>query len=319
MPYTKLDAGLPDSTIWQAPDTTRIMWITLLAMADQNGYIGASMPGLAGRARVSLEACIEAIRLLEAPDEWSRTQDHEGRRIAPADGGWVLLNHAKYRAKQSADDRKERSRIAMAELRAARKAATTANKLTSVNLRESKLIQAEAEYSAAPSYCAEAEANAEASSIASLSAAGEVSPVPSQTPSTVSASGKQPRKRGRKPASESKTAAVWEAYGSAYRERYGADHPRNAKVNGQMARFVDRLGADEAPAVARAYLANRNSLYVASKHCTDLLLRDAEKLRTEWATGNVTHQRDAREADRIGSTGAMWKEVAEHLNAKGIK
>lgn len=119
--YTKLDSGITDSTIWQAPDTTRLVWITMLAMADQNGYVGASMPGLAGRARVSLEACIAAIHTLESPDEWSRTRENEGRRIGPAEGGWVLLNHAKYRAKQSAEDRRERSRLAMQELRANRR------------------------------------------------------------------------------------------------------------------------------------------------------------------------------------------------------
>ena len=45
---------------------------------------------------------------------------------------------------------------------------------------------------------------------------------------------------------------------------------------------------------------------------------DGFHLRTEWATGNVTHQRDARESDRLSSTGAMWQEVADHLNSKGI-
>lgn len=147
MAYTKLDSGITESTIWQAPDATRLVWITMLARADQNGYVGASMPGLAGLARVTLEACIEAIRTLESPDTWSRTQAHEGRRIAPAEGGWVLLNHAKYREKQSADDRRERSRVAMAALRAKRKsqASTGANALAPVNGGESKLSQAEAE------------------------------------------------------------------------------------------------------------------------------------------------------------------------------
>lgn len=125
MAYTKLDSGITDSTIWQAPDTTRLVWITMLAMADQNGYVGASMPGLAGRARVSLQACVEAIKTLESPDEWSRTKEHEGRRVAPADGGWVLLNHGKYRELQSADDRRERSRLAMAALRNRRKLEAT--------------------------------------------------------------------------------------------------------------------------------------------------------------------------------------------------
>lgn len=142
MGYTKLDAGITDSTIWQAPDATRIVWITMLAMADQNGYIGASVPGLAGRARVSMDACIEALEAFTGPDKWSRTKDHEGRRIAEAVGGWVLLNHGQYREKQNADDRRERSRVAMAALRDKRKQAETVNagypKLT-------KLTQAEAD------------------------------------------------------------------------------------------------------------------------------------------------------------------------------
>ncbi len=321
MTYTKLDAGITDSTIWQAPDATRLVWITMLAMADQHGYVGASMPGLAGRARVALDACVEAIKTLESPDEWSRTKEHEGRRIVRAEGGWVLLNHAKYRAKQSADDRRERSRLAMAELRTKRKLSLThANgdpALTKLPVHAPKLTQAEAEYSAAPLYCADAEENA--SSLASLPAAGEVSPDPSQPPSTVSASSKPPRKRASKPAGKSKSAETWARYAEAYAARYGAQPVRNARVNGQLAQLVGRLGADEAPAVAAFYVQTRTSLYVAAKHCTDLLLRDAEKLRTEWATGNVTYQRDAREADRLGSTGAMWEKIGQKLKAEGIE
>lgn len=149
MSYTKLDAGLTESTIWYAPDTTRIVWITMLAMADQNGFIGASVPGLAGRARVSMEACIEALEVFKAPDQWSRTKEHEGRRIADAAGGWILLNHAQYRAKQNAEDRRERSRVAMAALRGKRQQPLTVNTCEPVlpkrvnTLR--KLTQAEAE------------------------------------------------------------------------------------------------------------------------------------------------------------------------------
>lgn len=155
MSYTKLDAGITDSTIWQAPDATRLVWITMLAMADQNGYVGASMPGLAGRARVALASCIEAIATLEAPDEWSRTKEHQGRRIAPAEGGWVLLNHAKYRALQTADERRERSRLAMAALRAKRKQEQTKD---NGYPKLAKLTQAEAEEEATPKKDSVAEA-----------------------------------------------------------------------------------------------------------------------------------------------------------------
>lgn len=139
--FTKLDAGITDSTIWHQPDHTRLTWITMLAMADQHGYVGASIPGLASRARVPLDACVAALECFKAPDEYSRTKDHDGRRIADADGGWILLNHAKYRAAQSADDRRERSRIAMAALRARRKA----EKATDVNGEQTLTMLAQAE------------------------------------------------------------------------------------------------------------------------------------------------------------------------------
>jgi hypothetical protein len=129
----------------------------------------------------------------------------------------------------------------------------------------------------------------------------------------------RPRKSAAKPNGEAKTAATWSAYSLAYKERYGVDPVDNAVQRGKLAHFVKRVGNEESPGVARDYLNNRNGLYVASKHCIDLLLRDCEKLRTEWATGNVTYQRDASEVDRLGSTGAMWKRVAAKLEAKGIK
>ena len=140
--FTKLFASITDSTIWQAPNATRIVWITMLAMADQNGYVGASVPGLASRARVTMDDCLAALTTLLSPDEWSRTKDFEGRRIAEADGGWTLLNHAKYRAKLNAVDRREQSRVGMAKIRAERKQELTVSK---VNSGEHRLTQAEAE------------------------------------------------------------------------------------------------------------------------------------------------------------------------------
>ena len=139
--YTKLFASITDSTIWQASDATRIVWITMLSMADQHGYVGASVPGLANRARVNLQDCLTALETLSTPDEWSRTPDFEGRRITVVDGGWVLLNHAKYRAMRDADERREQARIAMAKLRAERKGVTVSNVIHG----EPPLAQAEAE------------------------------------------------------------------------------------------------------------------------------------------------------------------------------
>ena len=71
----------------------------------------------------------------------------------------------------------------------------------------------------------------------------------------------------------------------AYLKRYGAKPVRNKTVNGMLANFVARVPIEEAPAVAAHFVRSSGGLYVAAMHPVNLLLRDAEKLRTEWATG----------------------------------
>ncbi len=105
--YTKLSSSITESTIWQESDTTRIVWITMLAMADSSGCVWGSIPGLANRARVSLEACEEALLKLLSPDKYSRTKDHEGRRLREIDGGWLLTNHGKHRAAHDPSQRRD--------------------------------------------------------------------------------------------------------------------------------------------------------------------------------------------------------------------
>lgn len=104
--YTKLFSSIITSTIWMEDDKTRILWITLLAMVDQHGEVYSSVPGLARVAGMSVGEAVAALEKLLGPDEYSRTPDYEGRRIAPIEGGWELLNHAKYRLLASRDDSK---------------------------------------------------------------------------------------------------------------------------------------------------------------------------------------------------------------------
>ena len=92
--YTKLFNSILASTIWREDDKTRIVWITLLAMAGRDGVADGSIPGLADLARVSVEDCEAALAKLKAPDKYSRSKGNDGRRIRDVDGGWLLLNHA---------------------------------------------------------------------------------------------------------------------------------------------------------------------------------------------------------------------------------
>jgi hypothetical protein len=118
--FTKLFGSLLASTVWREDDKTRIVWITLLAMADQRGVAEGSIPGIADLARVSLEDCEKALARLQEPDRYSRSQDHEGRRIQAVEGGFLVLNYSRYRAKLSEDERREYKRKWAAEKRASR-------------------------------------------------------------------------------------------------------------------------------------------------------------------------------------------------------
>lgn len=108
--FTKLFSSITASTIWAEPDHTRILWVTMLAMADQHGRVWASIPGLANMARIAIDKCEDSLKSLSSPDRYSRTKDHEGRRIEEIDGGWRLLNHAKYREIRDEESIKESKR-----------------------------------------------------------------------------------------------------------------------------------------------------------------------------------------------------------------
>jgi hypothetical protein len=118
MSWTKLFNTIVTSSIWQADDATRLVWITMLATKNANGIVEASIIGLAYIARVSLENCQRAIKVLESPDPYSRTAEHEGRRIEKVSGGWKILNHELYREKGRSVERREYLRQKQAEHRA---------------------------------------------------------------------------------------------------------------------------------------------------------------------------------------------------------
>jgi hypothetical protein len=109
--YTKLFSHMLDSTIWRENDHTRLLWVTMLAMVDQDGIVQSSIPGLADRARISIEDCEAGLKRFQQPDKYSRSPEAEGRRIRTVDGGWLLINHGKYRALMSVEDQKEKARI----------------------------------------------------------------------------------------------------------------------------------------------------------------------------------------------------------------
>jgi hypothetical protein len=76
---------------------TRIVWIAFLAKADRNGFVAASHQGMCHVSNVPKDDFDNAIKVLESPDNDSRSPEYEGRRIEKVDGGWLILNYKKYR------------------------------------------------------------------------------------------------------------------------------------------------------------------------------------------------------------------------------
>jgi hypothetical protein len=113
--YNKLFTKILDSTIWLESDATRLVWITFLAVMDEDGFVALSSAGnVAARARVPLEAVDGALKALESPDKSDPSQEHEGRRIERVPYGWMVLNAGKYRdiVQRAESMRKNRERVA---------------------------------------------------------------------------------------------------------------------------------------------------------------------------------------------------------------
>jgi hypothetical protein len=143
--FTKVFSRILDSTIWREDDKTRILWITMLALADRDGNVFMTIPGLADRARITLAECEKGLHRFQQPDEYSWSKEAQGRRITTIDGGWFLINHAKYRALMSTEDRREKVRKNVAAWR-------ERQKLQSVTVTKSNqsnhIAEADAEASA---------------------------------------------------------------------------------------------------------------------------------------------------------------------------
>jgi hypothetical protein len=91
--YVKVHKSMLLSSIWDEDHLTRITWVTLLMMSDQNGYVGASVTGIAHMARITVEEATVALGRLMSPDPNSRSKTNEGRRVVEHERGYLLVNY----------------------------------------------------------------------------------------------------------------------------------------------------------------------------------------------------------------------------------
>lgn len=116
--YNKIFTKILDSSIWLEPTPTRIVWITLLAAMDQDGYAHFSaIENLAHRAKISIEDTEEAIKVLTSPDSNSADPEFDGRRIERVPGGFVILNAEKHKQMVTRVVQREQTRKRVAKHR----------------------------------------------------------------------------------------------------------------------------------------------------------------------------------------------------------
>ena len=126
--YNKIFTKILDSSVWLEPTATRIVWITMIAAMDENGFCQfAAIGNVAGRARVSEEDAKRAIKALESPDPESSDDANEGRRIERVPGGWMVLNAPKYRAIVTRVNAQERTKERVRRFREKKQGVTVGN------------------------------------------------------------------------------------------------------------------------------------------------------------------------------------------------
>ncbi len=144
MPFVKLDCGILTSTIWDDVDA-RMVFLTALLMAEPRefrapvpqiavrrleetgwsapagwyGFVPAAGSGIVRRAGgMSVEDGLTALERLGAPEQESRSQAFDGRRLIRVDGGYLVLNYEKYRERDyTAAERTRRWRERQRETR----------------------------------------------------------------------------------------------------------------------------------------------------------------------------------------------------------
>ncbi len=116
--YNKLFTKILDSSIWLEDNPTRLIWITLIAAMDENGFVQfASIKNLAHRAIVKEDEAFKAVERLESPDPDSSDPENEGRRVEKVPGGWIVINAEKYRAIVTREESKRLNRERVAKHR----------------------------------------------------------------------------------------------------------------------------------------------------------------------------------------------------------
>ena len=121
--YVKLYSSIIFSTIWSEDFETRVVWITLLAMADREGFVYGSSTGIAKVVGMPVEQLDPIIAKLTSEDPRStdaeRFPENKGRRLEKTDTGWKIINYSYYRDLRDSDERRHQNKVSQRKHRSA--------------------------------------------------------------------------------------------------------------------------------------------------------------------------------------------------------
>lgn len=110
--YAKIFRQIFESSIAENPDV-RVTFMDMLVLADRHGIVDMTPEAIHRITNRPLEVIRESIRVLEAPDERSRTPGDNGARIRRIDQhrdwGWVIVNYAAFRDLHTEAERREKT------------------------------------------------------------------------------------------------------------------------------------------------------------------------------------------------------------------
>jgi hypothetical protein len=66
--------------------------------------VDGSVPGIARLLGCTIQEAAASLEKLLVPDPYSRTVDHEGRRLIAEPGGWFVVNYELYRGQGQTKD-----------------------------------------------------------------------------------------------------------------------------------------------------------------------------------------------------------------------
>lgn len=112
------------------------------------------------------------------------------------------------------------------------------------------------------------------------------------------------------------TDEAWEAYNTAYFNRYGTETIRDAKANAFLSRLIACVGKKEAPHIAAFYVSLNKQYYISRYHDLGDLVKDAKGIRTQWVTGRVMTNARAAQLDSTATNVDAAREAIEMLRRR---